>query len=60
MSQIQNLNMSTAINGMNHMDNSMHLDHNDMTYNSHSQQIAQEADHFENAIAGTNYLTQDT
>lgn len=52
--------MSTAINGMNHMDNSMHLDHNDMTYNSHSQQIAQEADHFENAIAGTNYLTQDT
>ena len=62
----QNLNLSTAIKGMNHMDNSMHLDH-DMTYNSQSQQIAQEGDHFESAFVATNDLnssafvrTQDT
>ena len=39
----QNLNMSTAINGMHGMDHSMHIDQ-DMTYNSHSQNIAQEGD----------------
>lgn len=51
----QNLNMSTAMKGMTHMDTSMHLDH-DMTYNSQHQQIAQETDHFESAFAGTNDL----